>query len=323
VIRALAVGLATYLPGISAVHRTLSRAPGTESARYCYAVWMRHLVMANRSGICSGVPSRVAELGPGESIGIGLAALLSGADWYCGLDLIPFSSVDRNARVLDELEQLFRRHSDIPDDCEYPHMHPRLDDYAWPVDMGVANDLSPARIERIRSAVRNVNAPGSMVRYVAPWTSPATIEHESVDMILSQAVLEHVDNLERAYSAMREWLHADGFMSHQIDFASHGTSRTWDGHRAYSDREWALIRGRRAYLINRMPCSAHLQQMRAAGFVCDVVSRQIVEPTLAQARLAERYKVLGQLDLRTRGVLIHARCDSSGHANSSSEPMAP
>src|SRR5689334_3926898 len=51
---------------------------GSSSARYCYSVWLRHLSMAARLGLNTD-PKDVAELGPGHSIGVGLAALLSGA----------------------------------------------------------------------------------------------------------------------------------------------------------------------------------------------------------------------------------------------------
>ena len=43
----------------------------TQNARYCYSVWMRHLVSACATG---GVPKVVAEIGPGRSVGCGIAA---------------------------------------------------------------------------------------------------------------------------------------------------------------------------------------------------------------------------------------------------------
>jgi hypothetical protein len=52
------------------------RAGGTIDSRYCYSVWMRHL--KNWSIINSELPKIVAELGPGDSLGTGFAALLSG-----------------------------------------------------------------------------------------------------------------------------------------------------------------------------------------------------------------------------------------------------
>ena len=82
--RATLAGLATYVPG----YEYLEPTGGTSSARYCYSVWLRHLVMAYDSGLLQRPPATVAELGPGDSIGIGLAALLSGARKYHALDVV-------------------------------------------------------------------------------------------------------------------------------------------------------------------------------------------------------------------------------------------
>ena len=48
--------------------------------------------MANRNGILNGVPAVIAELGPGNSLGVGLAGLISGAEKYYGLDVVKYSS---------------------------------------------------------------------------------------------------------------------------------------------------------------------------------------------------------------------------------------
>jgi hypothetical protein len=58
----------------------------TLSARYCYSVFLRHLIMLDRVGAPTD-PRVVAEIGPGASIGAGLAALLAGAETYYGFDI--------------------------------------------------------------------------------------------------------------------------------------------------------------------------------------------------------------------------------------------
>lgn len=47
------------------------------SARYCYSVWLRHLEKLFEAG-ATDIPRVVGELGPGRSIGVGIAALLGG-----------------------------------------------------------------------------------------------------------------------------------------------------------------------------------------------------------------------------------------------------
>lgn len=55
-------------------------------------------------------------------------------------------------------------------------------------------------------------------------------------------------------------------MSHQVDLASHGITKAWNGHWQYPDWLWNVIVGARPYLINRHPASAHERMLEAAGF---------------------------------------------------------
>ena len=86
-------GIATYIPGFWPLYDKLYKyiSPGTVSARYCYTVWLRHLSIVQGTGL-STTPKVVAELGPGHSIGIGLAALISGAEQYYGLDAVQYAN---------------------------------------------------------------------------------------------------------------------------------------------------------------------------------------------------------------------------------------
>jgi Methyltransferase domain len=310
---ALARGLATYVPGMARLHGHVTHTGGSDSARYCYSVWLRHLVMSNQNGLCARVPDRVAELGPGDSIGIGLAALLCGADRYYGLDALPLANLRRNLVVFDELVDLFRARASIPDETEFPGVKPKLRSYDYPEALLTVPD--PDRIERIRSSIVYPTNPESMVRYVAPWWNPSVIESGGVNMIFSQAVLEHVNDLETAYSAMQAWLAPGGWLSHQIDFRSHGTAHEWNGHWTYGDRVWRLLRGHRAFLINREPHSTHVRLLREAGFtlVCD---QTVPGCAIARHRLAQRFASLSDSDLTISGAFIQARRDAASRHES-------
>ncbi|HEX7007424.1 MAG TPA: hypothetical protein VF274_09800, partial [Alphaproteobacteria bacterium] len=80
---AIAKGLLTYVVPPRFYNRSEGR---TLSARYCYSVFLRHLVMLHRTGAPTD-PRVVAEIGPGASIGAGLSALLAGAETYYGFDI--------------------------------------------------------------------------------------------------------------------------------------------------------------------------------------------------------------------------------------------
>jgi hypothetical protein len=303
----LLYGIATFIPGVAAV---CGRGAGSTSCpRYCYSVWMRHLVTAAESGF-KIPPANVAELGPGNSLGIGLAALLSGAERYHAFDVVRHAQVKRNLAVFDELVALFKARADICGPEEFPQVHPVLSSYAFPrhllTDEHLAVVLSDERLERIRESVRRQNSPGSMISYRTRWFDERAIERGSIDMLISQAVLEHIDDLPGTYRAMRLWLKADGYTSHDVDFRAHSTARFWNGHWKYSDFVWKLIRGRRSYLLNREPYSTHVRLLEENGFAALNGQMTRAKPVIARDKLAARFRHLTDQDLSTPTAVIQA-----------------
>ncbi|HEY5134113.1 MAG TPA: class I SAM-dependent methyltransferase [Candidatus Krumholzibacteriaceae bacterium] len=257
------------------------RTGGTNSATYCRDVWLKHFDGLSAGGMRS-MPLTLAELGPGDSIGVGLAALLSGVNRYYALDVVRFSDADSNLRIFEELAGLFRAREP---------------------------SLSEKRISLIRSALLSPGSEhdGIAIRYVVPWFDGGVIEPETVDVILSHAVLEHVVDLDRTYRALSLWLKPGGMMSHQIDFTSHGVTEKWNGYRAYPEILWKIIAGRRAYLINRQPCSVHVNLMERYGFT--IVSMQKMDRSdgIERSQLSSRWKSISDDDLACSDLFVQAR----------------
>ncbi|HTU65160.1 MAG TPA: methyltransferase domain-containing protein [Steroidobacteraceae bacterium] len=310
-VKALLAGLATYVPGYDYRHGT----GGTDSARYCYSVWLRHLVLAQRAGALPAIPRDVAELGPGDSIGIGLMALLTGAESYSALDVVPYGNLGQNLAIFDELLALLRARAPIPGESDFPGMKPDVADLAFPaalLEAGLEAALSEERVRSIRWSVANVSAPESRIRYRAPWTSPAVLESASVDYLFSQAVLEHIDDLDTVYAAMRRWLRPGGVMTHQVDYRSHGKADTWDGHWTYSNAAWRLVVGRRPYLLNRVTHSGQMRRLAAAGF--EVLGETVYRAPshVRRAALAPHLRDIPDDDLTACGAFVVARAPRSG-----------
>lgn len=282
---------------------------GTGSARYCYTVWMRHLVKAEAAGIPT-VHACVAELGPGDSLGTGLAALLSGASRYVALDAKSHADPEQNLAIFQELVELFHRREPIPGDEEFPLVRPNLQDYSFPARIlspdWLSSMLSESRIENIRAAILGRPSGSVSLEYRAPWTDPSVVVSGSVDFLFSQAVLEHVDNLDLTYEAMRAWVKPNGFLSHSIDFTSHNVTRSWNGHWTLDDAAWRIVRGTRPYFINREPLSRHLELLSKYGFALVHIDRQpgsVHQPL----RLARRFKAMRGDDVSTRGAFVQAQ----------------
>lgn len=306
-LRQLIYGIATFFPGVS---RLRSKGTGgTDSARYCYSVWLRHLVLAKNNGL-SPYPKIVAELGPGDSLGIGLAALISGCNKYFAFDVVKHADTERNLKIFDKLVTLFKNRTAIPGPNEFPKVKPYLSGYEFPTDILdeniLQNSLEISRIQKIRASIENPQHNDSCIQYKVPWYDMNLLEENSVDMIYSQAVLEHVDDLPNTYKSMHLWLKSTGYMSHQIDFKCHGHADEWNGHWMYSNLIWKLIKGKRPYLLNREPRSTHIALLKEVGYkiVCDNKIKS--KSSLTRDDLASRFKYITDDDLTTSGAFIQA-----------------
>jgi len=304
----VARGLLSYVPALNDL--LPSKTGGhTDSAKYCYGVWMKHLTLLRANGF-PAIPQTIAELGPGESLGVGLCGLLSGADHYVGLDVIAHSNPESNQLILNELIPLFRDRAPNPDKG-WPEFSSYLDERLFPshilTEQALQRALEPQRIEAIRRAVTAPTSGDAITaRYKAPWFDPRVIEEGSVDLVVSQSVLEHVVDLPATYKALYQWVKPGGWMSHQIDFKSHGLSTRWNGYRTCSDRLWEITLGRRPFMINRQPASVHLRLIQEAGFRVVTHQKFMRKDGIRRQELAPRWADITDEDLNCSGMYVIA-----------------
>lgn len=272
--------------------------------------------MINQNGLDTNFQT-IAELGPGDSIGVGLAALLTGANRYYALDIRKYARRETDIEILNELLSLFAATAAIPGKDEFPDITPDLDSERFPdeilTDERLARNLAPTRIERIRAALSKMGEDGPSaksgeieINYSASWQGSTLIEADSVDLLFSQAVLEHIEDLAGAYRAMSKWLRPGGVMSHQIDFSSHGLANEWNGHWAYSDLLWKLIHGKRPWSINRLPYSMHRKLIEQSGFEIVRELKGYDESGIRSGQLARRFADFSDEDLATRTAYVLA-----------------
>src|SRR5438093_1078131 len=118
--RTLARGMLTYLPVIGKSF-VFSKTGGTDASRYCYAVWMRHWLRL-KEAFPHAHSATVAEIGPGDSLGVGLCALLLGASQYQAIDVQRLANGETNLRLLKEIASMLKRQEPIPDQAEFPKL---------------------------------------------------------------------------------------------------------------------------------------------------------------------------------------------------------
>jgi hypothetical protein len=312
-LRLMLGGLKSYFPALHPVYRGTA---GRSSGAYCYSVWMRHLSL-----IASAVPSFrtkvVAEIGPKDSLGVGLAALLCGAEQYVGLDTVKRADPKHDVAVLDELVELLDNRAPIPDPRTFPNLLPALPSYGFPgklfTDDGPRHiQLDEQRIGSMRAALldpRQMLYDDVPVGYVAPW-GPRTLDRQSVDLVLSQAALQHIPHeserseLAGTFAAMSRWVKKGGVISHQIDF-SFPASGVWNQHWHHSDAAWRVVRGNRPFFENRAPYSIYLRLCDEYDF--EVVSVKRVEAEgLPREKVAQRFRDLPEEDFVTSSAHIVA-----------------
>ena len=311
-IRKILGGFKSYIPGGVLFHANTV----DDLARYCYTVWLRHLSILYKNGFTK-IPNTIAELGPGDSIGTGLAGLVCGSKKFYALDVVKHTNIKNNISVFDELVTLFAKRSAMPDNNEFPRVLPRLASYNFPSEIFTNNNLEKlldkSRIQCLRNELVDMEKQKNSIQYMCPWHDPKIIENDSVDVVFSQAVLEHVEDLKNTYDAMYKWVKKGGCISNQIDFESHGLSDEWNGHWSFSDLTWKLMKGNRPYLINREPLSKHLEAAQDAGF--EIISVLPVQTfpsdaytgTIERTKLAKKFRNISEEDFTTTSAYILAR----------------
>jgi hypothetical protein len=169
----------------------------------------------------------------------------------------------------------------------------------------ITESLDAHRVAKIRPSLlskMSMSTDGSL-SYAAPWDLGGQLRDDSVDLLVSQAVMEHVDDIDAAYAAMRRWLRNDGFMSYRIDYTSHGITRDWYGDWTLPTLLWRTILGRGAYLVNRLPHSSHLHALSRDGFEVLACARTESSTPAPEKSVLVRHS---PGDLMTKGTFIVA-----------------
>jgi len=317
-------GIGTYLP--SSINRYLPRHQPQfygqgrvrltpVSARTCYSLWLRHLVKLYDYGLPTDI-NTIAEFGPGDSLGVGLVAMLTGANRYYALDITKNAFSSSNIDIFDELVELLQNKSPIPDNQELPKAKPILGSYEFPnyilTEDRLRVVLNTARVKKIHKALLEIltnreesSGDDIVIRHIAPWGEDLDIiQRESIDMIYSIATMEHVGDISKVYRTSSFWLKKGGVFAHAIDFKAHGTAPLWNGHWACSDFLWRIIKGRSIYLINREPHSVHIKEIKKNNckVVCDEKYYKL--NTIKQRYLATRFKNMTDDDLKISSAFI-------------------
>ena len=193
----------------------------------------------------------------------------SGCEAFTAIDAVQHFKKDANIAVLHDIHRLFRQKQPVPGQDEFPLVKPLLDTYAFPFFLtSNSKHITVEYKEEEAEALKDIDSSSSLISFLPAHSIGDHKNASKFDLVFSQAVLEHVDDLPLIYAMCTKWLKPGGLMSHTIDFKCHGVSSQWNGHWTYLPFLWRVLLGRRAYFINRKPLSYHLKRNRQNNRIC-------------------------------------------------------
>jgi hypothetical protein len=313
-LRTITTGALSYIPGVVPLYRLTAFRPQPAPVATSYGIWLKHLVLSHRHRL-HPVPKFVVELGPGLSLGAGLAALICGAERYIALDTLRFARVAEILPIFDRLVAMLNNRERPGNATGFPSYDSALDSQGFP-SQALPTDhmtemLEPSRITRLRDELANFVRSGGQaserIAYFAPWHINRVPAIGKADFLFSHVVLQHVQSPQIIWKEIDQLMCSGGVCSHQIGFGSHGTSAVWNGHWTYPELLWRIALGRKVFLINREPLSSHLSAALQCGLTPIETLRLSDTKGVARASLAPRWQSLSNDDLCTKGALILAR----------------
>lgn len=262
----------SYIPLI----KNILRKSGTSPLRgsYYYDIYKLHKERLVQSAF--KFPGNfIGEIGPGDTLGVGICAILDGFKQYFALDIIHHSNSVKNIEALNEIIKLF-----------------------------------PTSIEQsklLKNELERLEDNNSIFKYYVPWNDESIIAENSLDLIISNAVLEHVPSIDNIYKIMFKWIKPGGYMSHIIDYGAHEFSDNWQEHLYLNETYWKFLLHGRLYPINRLPHSMHVKRICEAGFEL-VLDLRIKDRRIDRKKIDNSIKALfNDDDLNTRSGHIIAK----------------
>jgi len=231
---------------------------------------------------------RLLEYGPGDIPGVALLMIAHGAEQVTCVDRFPLVSASpKNIAVLQCL----------------------------------LDGLDGTMRARAESCFRDSGNPSSglaeqRIRYLVRPSGLSGLKQE-IDLIISRAVLEHVDNLSATFADMHSALKPNGIAVHQVDLKSHGLHRrnpldflTWP------PRLWSWMYGHKG-VPNRWRVDRYRQVLAETG-----MKALLLQPTLLADRrdmeevrphLALPFRDIADEDLAWLGFwLVCCKADEQG-----------
>ena len=171
---------------------------GSNNSIYCYLVWLKHDYYLNENNI-EIYNKDICEIGPGDSIGVGICALILGAKSYTGLDVISYNESKLLIQIFDDIIYYITNEVSNFKNDGFQNINPRSNQEIFPDYLKQRiinyNLLDKNRIANIKSDLFEFinNKSSNTINYYSPWDD-IKIENNKYDICISQSAFEYFEN---------------------------------------------------------------------------------------------------------------------------------
>jgi len=226
------------------------------------------------------VGKHVVEIGPGPDLGTGILILALGARSY--------TAIDKN-KLIDDMSQGFYN-------ALLDHLK-ELPEYI-----------------KAKKAVDNIQNKNFNEEFRYIWDTDFSLQklpEKKFDILVSQAVLEHLVNVSEVFKILYYKLNSNAIMVNEVDLGAHtGLIRRLDplNHLRYSDMIWNLLRFDGS--PNRLRMSDYQKIFGGLGFK-EIETKQIMVldkeyVKKSKPHLAERFREYSDKDIETKSFYLLA-----------------
>lgn len=140
------------------------------------------------------------------------------------------------------------------------------------------------------------------------------LENSSIDIVFSNAVLEHVHDVRKAISEMSRVTKPGGFGIHEIDLRDHFFQATPLKLLRYPDWLWNLMTWNRPGYTNRLRLPDYLKLFKASGFLIEkLVSTREYKGELSSLKMARKFTGYSSNEIKTLAFWVLLQKED-GHA---------
>ncbi|KXB07350.1 hypothetical protein AKJ54_00370 [candidate division MSBL1 archaeon SCGC-AAA382K21] len=213
----------------------------------------------------------VVELGPGSSLSIAVNCLLDGAEKVFMVDKYPRFSKD----VIQKQYQYFKRKK------------------GFDKVKGEVSHLGSGKLRLVKNGVENMK----------------DVRSQSVDIIISNSVLEHVRKVETTFGEMYRILNKEGIMYHKVDMRDHYNFKKPLEFLKYSEDLWENLLTKEGYsYTNRLRKDDYVNLLKKYSFNYEIIDQEkIPKKRIKDTRLSKKFQRKRPKDLRAMQCVIIAR----------------